>query len=290
MGSPVAASRWIGNVVGSSVRIASSGHVAFEASPPAAATRSSVSNTHRDRSPPLKSTVPEHAASTMNHIRNTKTFQMYTQLVKSVLTNSAPLLNLDNVRSGRMPRIARTPPRPFTPPLIKSKHTNDTHTMVPSMMFQPSFKYAFWPNSNPLAMIFKNISNMNRNVKKMSNPSRTFLCLFGASGSYKNAINKQFTMMLIKMKLFHRGCSLINTHALRMGPSRWNTNNERGSSSRFLEACERRTGAGGGNRRVRSVVFAIRAVPEKKKKKTRVGFQSLVRVVSRYAWFAPRRG
>ena len=30
VGSPVAASRWIGNVVGSSVRIASSGHVAFE--------------------------------------------------------------------------------------------------------------------------------------------------------------------------------------------------------------------------------------------------------------------
>ena len=73
VGSPVAASRWIGNVVGSSTRISASGHVAFAASPPAAATRSSVNKTHRDRKPPLNSTVPAHAASTMNHIRNTKT-------------------------------------------------------------------------------------------------------------------------------------------------------------------------------------------------------------------------
>ena len=159
---------------------------------------------------------------------------MYTQLVKSVFTNSAPLLNLDNVRSGRMPRMARTPPRPFTPPLMKSKHAKDTQTMVPSMMFQPSFRYAFGPNSNPEAMIFRNISSMNRNVKKMSNPSRIARCLSTSSGSYRNAIKRQLTMMLARMKLFQRGCSLIHTHALRTGSSRWNRNNEFGLSSKFL--------------------------------------------------------
>jgi len=59
----------------------------------------------------------------------------------------------------------------------------------------------------------------------------------------------------------------MNTHALRMGPSRWNRNNERGSSSRFLEACERRTGARGGKSTRQSFSRSVRC--RKKKKNAR---------------------
>ena len=215
MGSPVASSRWMGYVEGSCVKISDTGQTALAESPPAAAIKPPGSITHRDRSCPMNSTVPEHAANTMNHIRNTNTFQMYTHDVNSVLTNRAPDLNLLNVRSGRMPRMARTPPSPLIPPEIKSRHTKDTQTIVPSMTFHPSFRYALSPNSKPCAIILMNISSMKRNVKKMSKPSRVFLYFSTSSGSYRNAISKQFAMIANKMKLFQSLWPAIAMHCLR---------------------------------------------------------------------------
>ena len=202
----------------------------------------------------MKSTVPLHAARTMNQRRKMLTLTMYTHEENRVLTNSAPDLKRESVRSGRMPRIARTPPRPSTPPETKSRHTKDTHTMVPSMTFHPSFKYAFGPNARPVAMIFTNISNMKRNVKKMSSPSRAVLWLSTSRGSYRNAMSKQLTMMATKMKLFQCWLSANQMHSLRGDCSRSNIMRLSGLLSKSLsddakgrasaEGRERREGRG----------------------------------------------
>ena len=113
----------------------------------------------------------------------------------------------------------------------------------------------------------------------MSNPSRIFLCLFiQPSGSHQRT-----DAILTRMKLFHCGCSM-NTHALRMGPSRGT-----GTTNAGRRRVPGGVGEANGARGNRGTVVFIPCGAEKKKK-TRVGFQSLVRVVSGYAWFAPRRG
>ena len=51
----------------------------------------------------------------MNHIGNTKTFQMYAAREERVDEQRAAL-ELGQRAQRSWPRMARTPPRPFTPP------------------------------------------------------------------------------------------------------------------------------------------------------------------------------